>query len=272
MYPTRYIVRPSCAQRLARAAPAATRNMSYFPAPFHPRGFPSADFNSVFRLFDESTRGLDSLFSQSLFNGNDSARQAFSPRFDVREVDGAYELRGELPGVEAQNLEVQFTDPKTLVISGRTERETSSGTAPQAIQAEQPQQSIEDNTAKAATLDNSDAASNHSESSYQKPSVEDDYVDAGEEAATNAAVRESTEATAKATPAAEAVAQQAPQQPEQPQSRYFVSERSVGQFSRTFNFANNIDTEAVSASLKNGILEILVPKAKEPEVRKISVQ
>ncbi|MCJ1346190.1 hypothetical protein MMC31_004404 [Peltigera leucophlebia] len=59
---------------------------------------------------------------------------------------------------------------------------------------------------------------------------------------------------------------------EQPVHRYWVSERSVGEFQRTFNFPGKVDRDAVKASLKNGILTVVVPKLKkEVESRKIVI-
>ncbi|KAJ0423610.1 HSP20-like chaperone [Aspergillus carlsbadensis] len=54
--------------------------------------------------------------------------------------------------------------------------------------------------------------------------------------------------------------------------RYWVSERSVGEFQRTFSFPSRVDQDAVKASLKDGILSVLVPKAAPPSSRKISIQ
>ncbi|KAL1972416.1 hypothetical protein VTN31DRAFT_6830 [Thermomyces dupontii] len=44
---------------------------------------------------------------------------SFMPRFDVRETKDSYLLDGELPGVPQENIEIEFTDPHTLVIKGR---------------------------------------------------------------------------------------------------------------------------------------------------------
>ncbi|KAH8694229.1 HSP20-like chaperone [Talaromyces proteolyticus] len=54
--------------------------------------------------------------------------------------------------------------------------------------------------------------------------------------------------------------------------KFWVSERSVGEFNRTFNFPTRVDQDAVKASLKNGILSIVVPKASRPAVRKITIE
>jgi len=47
----------------------------------------------------------------------------------------------------------------------------------------------------------------------------------------------------------------------QPREKFWVSERSVGEFSRSFHFPTKVDQDAVKASMKNGILSIVVPKA-----------
>lgn len=54
-------------------------------------------------------------------------------------------------------------------------------------------------------------------------------------------------------------------------TKYWVSERSIGQFSRSFAFPTPINQEAVNASLKDGILKISVPKAEKPASRRIAI-
>ena len=55
-------------------------------------------------------------------------------------------------------------------------------------------------------------------------------------------------------------------------SKYWVSERSVGEFHRSFSFPSRIDQDNVKASLKNGILSVVVPKAQAAKARKISIE
>lgn len=58
----------------------------------------------------------------------------------------------------------------------------------------------------------------------------------------------------------------------EPQHTYWVTERSVGEFARSFAFPNRVDQENVRASLKNGILSVVVPKLqKAPASRKIQI-
>ncbi|KAF2266313.1 heat shock protein-like protein 30 [Lojkania enalia] len=54
--------------------------------------------------------------------------------------------------------------------------------------------------------------------------------------------------------------------------KFWVSERSVGEFRRSFAFPDAVDQDAVKASLKNGILSIVVPKASAPKPRKITIE
>lgn len=60
---------------------------------------------------------------------------------------------------------------------------------------------------------------------------------------------------------------------EEPSYHYWVSERSVGEFHRTFTFPGRVDRDGVKANLKNGILTVLVPKQlkKETGNRKITI-
>ncbi|KAK9488799.1 HSP20-like chaperone [Lipomyces starkeyi] len=52
---------------------------------------------------------------------------------------------------------------------------------------------------------------------------------------------------------------------------YWASERVYGEFSRAFKFPSLVDSERVSASLKNGVLNIKVPKASETTSKRIEV-
>jgi HSP20 family protein len=54
--------------------------------------------------------------------------------------------------------------------------------------------------------------------------------------------------------------------------KYWISERSVGEFRRNFSFPARVDQDAVKASLKNGVLSIVVPKAKGGKNKKITIE
>ncbi|QMW44335.1 hypothetical protein G4B11_007755 [Aspergillus flavus] len=155
------------------------------------------DFSPLFRLLDDYDTHRQS-------RGQVSSVRSFAPRFDVRETDDAYHFDGELPGISQKDIDIQFSDPQTLVIKGRSERE------------------------------------------YHSP-------EAGE---TKEAEGESKEVVKK----------------ENNKPRFWVSERSVGEFHRTFTFPSRVDQENVKASLKNGILSLVVPKAAAYTGKKITIE
>ena len=261
-----FICRPSVYRIAKSGLPTASRSMSMFaPTPYYPR-FPSGgDFAPLFRLLDDFTsRSIDGIAAPT-FSRYASAvqQQVYQPRFDVKEAENAYELRGELPGVEPKDVEVAFTDEKTLVIKGTTERESSTA-APNQDVAGPEQQSTEN---VEASRDTEDVASDFSSSSYQKATVEDE--DGATTTQGQATPAESTpEAESSKAPAARAVTQEAVK----PEPRYWVSERSIGQFQRTFNFPARINQDGVTATLKNGILNLTIPKAAAPTARRIAIE
>ncbi|KAK7214775.1 hypothetical protein V2G26_002778 [Clonostachys chloroleuca] len=54
-------------------------------------------------------------------------------------------------------------------------------------------------------------------------------------------------------------------------AKYWLAERSIGSFSRSFTFGSRIEEEGISASLRDGILSVVIPKAKQYETRRIVV-
>jgi HSP20 family protein len=61
--------------------------------------------------------------------------------------------------------------------------------------------------------------------------------------------------------------------PRQPAGRsYLWREYGVGNFYRSFNIAAPVDADAIKAQLKNGVLELNVPKAESAKPRKVKVQ
>ena len=190
--------------------------------------FPNAEMAPLFRLLDDYTThgNIGSLTSNS-------AIRAFQPKFDVREHQSTYELQGELPGLEQKDVHIEFADPHTLVIKGRTEREYSSEGS---------------NEARGRiTGDVTDAGKSH------KATVEDEAAEQ---------VKESGQAVAK---------QGGKEQRGTIRPKYWVSERSVGEFHRAFSFPSRVDQDSVKASLKNGILSVVVPKAPSYEAKRINV-
>lgn len=204
-----------------------------------------ASFTPLFRLFED----LDKYSRQAgpshgaHDRGSATPRRqqpAWQPRFDLSETAEAYELHGELPGLHKEHVSIEFPDFQTMTISGKTERNYSSGNT-----------SAEKTPAEATERRNS----------YQSATIEDDVDgDKFEVVDTPATDKKQSEQSAIDKTAAPA-----------PKPKYWLSERSIGEFSRTFNFAFRVDQDAVSASLDSGILHIVVPKAKAHEPRRVFI-
>lgn len=162
-----------------------------------PRSFSTSERSSIppiIRLLDEFDQ-----YSRKVDRSNQSSNNnSFTPRFDIKELSGSYQLYGEFPGIEQKDIEIEFTDASTLTISGRSER------------------SYDDRSGSNST--------------------------------------KKSEAT------------------KETDSTFWVLERSVGEFSRSFGFPIPVDQDGVKASLKNGILRVEVPKTKKQESRKITIE
>jgi len=300
MQSSRTIVRVPLVCRVNRGIPTA-RSFHYIPTPFVPRftnsfGFPttshdfgypaiSQDFAPLLKLLEDMT------VATPVSHPAAPRPVIYQPRFDVREIDGRYELRGEIPGVEQQDLSVEFSDAQTLVIRGRTTRETSNKPKEVRVKAEAEQQFQERPSPDIAAVepataveDKSDAMSTHSTGSYQKATVEDAIEDGANQAApsspgvatptSSAADNSVTTANAMSQiiPESTSAPKQTQQQESTPSSQYWISERSVGEFQRTFNFSHRVDHDGVRATLRNGVLSIVVPKASRPVSRRIQIE
>jgi HSP20 family protein len=196
--------------------------MSLFPR------WMTSELSPVLRLMDEYDRASREL-SREAFKGVGG----FQPRFDVRETKEAYELSGELPGIEQKDINIEWQGSDTLTISGRTEHRSERGTPPKGF------------------IEGEDKNQSH------QPTVEDE---AGEGSS-------SQQKTAVATTGSKDVQKHDPAQ-----GRYWIAERSVGEYSRSFSFPSPVDHDNVKASLKNGVLNIVVPKAKPTQPKKIQIE
>jgi HSP20 family protein len=160
-----------------------------------------------------------------------TAIRAFSPKFDVVEVKDAYNLHGELPGLDQKDVSIEFTDPHTLVIKGHVEH-----------QYEHSEPADEDNR-KITDVSH-------------KATVEDESAEKSKETAVTTTDKDKKE-VAKAGH----------------KTKYWVSERSVGEFHRSFSFPSPVDQDGVKATLKQGVLSITVPKLSATKgTRKINIE
>jgi len=192
------------------------------------------EFAPLFSLFDDTLNELHRASRQ--------VRTTFNPRFDIKESKDSYSVEAEVAGIDQKDISIEFADEHTLTIKGRSERHTESGSA---VKTQQ-KPAVEDGVATPASEGESVKS--------RQPTVEDE--DAPAEA-------ESSEAAA---------AQHAEPTKTEDKPKYWISERQVGEFSRSFRFDARVDQDAVKASLRNGILSIDIPKAPVPENRRIQIE
>ena len=129
-----------------------------------------------------------------------SLTQTIRPSVDVSETETNYVVEAEVPGMNKEDLQVEFLDDGTLVLKGKIERTRQEGGRFDADQ-------------------------------------------------TNGNQTEAVVSSEGKTPT------------------YWSNERQTGIFQRLFHFPGRIDHNNVKAKYKNGILSILIPKAKREGVK-----
>ncbi|KAH8670757.1 HSP20-like chaperone [Ilyonectria robusta] len=199
---------------------------------FFPHNFYNSDvsFSPLFRLLDDFDK-----YSRQDQSGRRTGLPHWQPKFDICETGEAYELQGELPGMNREEVHIEFTEPQTMVIRGKTERTYTSGTPPPGL--------VEDTTMRGAIT----GGGEEHKTSHQ-PTVED------------------RDASPKPTGWIKEV-----EKKQVDKAKYCLTERSVGEFSRSFSFPTGVDQDIVSASFKDGLLSIVVSKVKKHESRRIHV-
>ncbi|CAF3457995.1 hypothetical protein SNK03_006036 [Fusarium graminearum] len=178
----------------------------------------------------------------------------WEPRFEAHETEDSFVLYGELPGLNKENVTVEFPEPRKLVVSGKVERFTD---------APKPAETTTEQTAPAPAVE-SDNEDTQSRSSYQA-TVEDDVDDEFEVLSHTSQKSETVSQPQPETPSQKAAEKQ-PEQPEEPRRAGYTKE-----FSRYFTFPTYINHEAVTAELKDGLLTITIPKA-VPQSHRIVIE
>lgn len=214
--------------------------MSLFPR------FLINDIEPMFRAMDDfSSHALRTFGTPTFANG--LARRAFQPRFNVKETKSSFELEGEMPGVDQKDVDIEFVDPQTMTVKARSERySTRSGTPAQLEKGDSGR--IE-------------AANEKHHSRQATVEAEGGAAEADTPGTTIATKQDGNNAVANSKA-----------QNQNSNERYWISERSIGEFHRSFNFPTRVDQDKVKASMKNGILSILVPKMTDPVTKKIQIQ
>lgn len=261
--------------RVSRRVPRSnTNNNSNKMAAFFPRTVYNTDasFTPLFRLLDDFDSYSRQCQSASTTNNKHCKKQQqqqqqqlfrkpatvshWQPKFDVRETADAYELHGELPGLNKNDVSIEFTEPQTLVVRGKVERTYTAGTSPYeaAAPAAAPAPAVEE--AEPAVPSHKATVADEDDASVQ----EENGFEVVSESANSAPATPETEAATVAAPAAPA-----------DQAKYWLSERSIGEFARSFSFPSRVDQDAVTAGFQDGVLSISVPKAKKHETIRISI-
>lgn len=246
--------------------------MFFFPQSFHAPA--DSSFGPLFRLLEDYDKYLGEAQTQGAHEPGARGQKrpaqrlrsppaTFTPKFDVRETESAYELHGELPGLAREDVSIELTGPQTIVIQGRVERSYSSEPA------------ADNNNTLAigpATETASEPAAGEGQTSRRSSyhaTVEDDPEEKRTPASSPAQSPKTEVAPLAATEnadAAKTVARAA-----QPKTKYWLRERSIGEFSRAFTFPARVEYDDVTASLNNGVLTVTVPKAKKPVSRRIAI-
>ena len=181
----------------------------------------------------------------------------FQPRFDVRENHVAFELHGELPGANRSNIHIEFTDPSTILIRGHIDHFDNA-----------------DNTVDAGSI-----------ATITEPGEDagpKEHVGGTPSSTVWAMVQNKTEADANDhgfeavdTPQSSVTAKShiasQPTTPKKAAVKYWLTERNIGKFSRTFTFPTRVEPADVTAKLTDGILAVVIPKSKKHETCRIHV-
>lgn len=240
-------------------------------------GSAGASLAPLFRLVHDFDK-----YSQ---NANESPRRrqqltpTFTPKFDVRETDDTYELHGELPGVDRENISVEFPEPQQLVIQGQVKRNHNLR-GPVAAPVDQDLEisdAINGDSGEAPSPGGDRRAHSPYQATVEDESADEDWEEAKNPDDTAVDTHQQAPVTATATVTTKAAI---PAQADTPTTatpvitdggRYLFSERSVGRFSRSFDFPVRVDQDGVSAQLSDGILSVTVPKERRHKSRRITV-
>ncbi|KAK4207794.1 30 kDa heat shock protein [Rhypophila decipiens] len=241
--------------------------MSLFSSPFYARQTHEPSLVPLFRLLDDFEHyAQDQQVAQpetKRLRRSSTRSPTFKPKFDVHEIENTYELHGELAGIQRENLNIEFTDPRTIQISGRIER------------TKEQQPTIEEQQHPEVTEAEKTNGTNDDDNNNHHATVEDDPE---EETASNKSwTRVGSPKPETAAEPTKTQIEKAPKEAATPKKndnaggKIWLWERSIGEFSRTFTFPRDVEHNGVSASLNNGILSVTVPKKAMHQPRRIAV-
>jgi len=294
------VSRPQYAYRVSRPRPQRPQYSSF-----------SHFFNQVDELLGEidreSQRQAQLEAQREAHRQRQQRKRALRARFAIDPTEQGWQVNGEFQGFSQENITIEVTDDNTLKITGNThwqaEKEAQSEQLPQPSLTEQETEKKESNdtmdsvtvhepdfenvtdadtaTISAATPD----SDSESHKSYQA-TVEDDFEDLGAETSSliSSPSRPSSPVAATEPKGKEKAADEpatidtANSQEHQSDGATVVDQQQLqqeekvhGSFERTFRFPERIDASKVSASFKDGVLSVTIPKAHAQQVRRIAI-
>jgi HSP20 family protein len=194
-------------------------------------------FSPFFPMYRGEGSLLDSLDDHPFLNFNSSffrdANISRTNRANVSETETEYRVEVEVPGYQKSEINIEFgNDGRSVTISGRSEKSYEEGPSDQ-----------EGSKPHGVTVE--EVSEESDKSAAKKPS--------GKESTAVAETNKNKEVGAPAAP------------------KYWISERTIGSFSRTFSFKAALDPEKATASLEHGVLNVVIPKATKSTTKKISI-
>jgi len=217
-------------------------------------------------LFDDlttnTTTRTPTITKTTRGGSHSNTRRTFSPAFDVHETAAHYILEGELPGLsDKKAVDIEFVDEKTLLVRGRIERggqnnEDAKGKATERIT--EVEEEPKSRSPTVTDVEDDDDDEYDSEHHHAKSNTE----------SAGPASLSRTESQSKKRPRPTPPASIT----QEPKTKYWISERTTGAFSRSFSFPEEVDVDAVKAKLEHGVLRITVPKLeRRKRARKVEV-
>lgn len=170
-------------------------------------------------------------------------RRGVNPRFDIRETKDAYELYGELPGADREDIHIELTEPNTILIYGRVDRDY----AP--VQGGEEEGTEEEKKEEAGEKGKKE----------EGDKKEDKGKDKADGEGGNEAEGEKQKGGKKKSKDDSSV-------------RFFLRERHVGEFAREFAFPGTLQEFDIEATLEKGILKVVAPKQQPANGRKIEIK
>lgn len=196
-------------------------------------------FSPFFPMYRGEGSLLDQLDDHPFLNFNSSffrdANVSRANRANVSETETEYRVEVEVPGYQKSEINIEFGgDGKSLTITGKSAKSFEQG------------------------------PSNDEESSKPHGVTVEEVPDDSEKPSAKKSSSKEQSTVVTQTNQTKDVGAPAP-------PKYWISERTVGSFARTFSFRAPLDSEKAGASLEHGVLTVIIPKATKQTVKKISI-